>query len=100
MLTDVAMLAGFCNRGRPSIGLPNRKRPKHFELLSFLHTCLPTELEMAIAKVRKLNEEMITTIVHNIPVDLMSGLDKEWVIRLLMHRKEWIINWYEGSEKV
>ncbi|MEI3612491.1 HipA domain-containing protein [Pseudogracilibacillus sp. SO30301A] len=100
MLTDDRMLAGFCNRGKPSIGLPDRKRPRHFELLSFLHSCLPKELEKIIMGLNNLNEEMIVTIVRDISIDLMSDLDKEWIVRLLMYRKEWILNWYEGSVKV
>lgn len=97
MLTDDKMLAGFCNRGKPSIGLPGRKRPKHLELLSFLHSYLPKELEAAVMRLNNLNEGMIVTIVQDILI--MNDLDKEWIIRLLMYRKEWIINWYEGSVK-
>lgn len=97
MLTDDKMLSGFCNRGRPSIGLPNRKRPKHFELLSFLHYHLPGELELAVKRLEQLNKGILLTIVNDIPNDIMNDLDKEWVIRLLLYRKAWILNWFEGS---
>ncbi len=99
MLTDDKMLAGFCNRGKPSIGLPDRKRPKHLELLSFLHFHLPRELELAVTRLEQLNKGILLSIVNDIPKDIMSDLDKEWVIRLLLYRKDWILNWYEGSVK-
>lgn len=95
MLTDERMMNGFCNRGKSCIGLPNRKKPKHFELLSFLNNCLPQELEINMHRLNKLNEEMIVTTVKDIPTGIMSDLDKEWIIRLLMYRKEWLMNWYE-----
>ncbi len=97
MLTDDKMLAGFCNRGRPSIGLPNRKRPKHFELLSFLQCHFPRELELAVKRLEQLNKGILLSIVNDIPNDIMSDLDKEWVIRLLLYRKAWILNWFERS---
>ncbi len=100
MLTDNHMLEGFCNRGKPSIGLPGRKRPKHFELLSTLHNYMPQETAAAVTRLNKLNEGMLITIVEDISIDIMSELDKEWVVRLLMYRKEWIMNWYEGSVRV
>ncbi|WP_318617973.1 HipA domain-containing protein [Sporosarcina sp. YIM B06819] len=97
MLTDDRMLEGFCNRGKPSIGLPGRKKPKHFELLTYLYSCSPQETGIIMDRLNKLNEGMLVTIVEDIPSDVMSDLDKEWVVRLLMYRKKWLMNWYEGS---
>lgn len=97
MLTNNHMLAGFCNRGKPSIGLSNKRKPKHLELLSFLRNSLPMEVEVAMTRLNKMNEGMLYTIIEDIPNDIMSVLNKEWIIRLLMYRKDWINNWYEGS---
>ncbi|MCZ0703015.1 hypothetical protein J2T56_001270 [Natronobacillus azotifigens] len=97
MLTDDRMLLGFCNRGNPSIGLPGRKRPKHLELLIYLHSHMPRDLELTVTRLEQLNKGMLLSIVNNISNDIMCELDKEWVIRLLLYRKEWILNWFEGS---
>lgn len=99
MLTDDRMLAGFCNRGKSCIGLPNKQKPKHFELLSYLHSHMPSELKLAMTRLEQLNKGMLLLIVDDIPNDVMSDLDKKWVIRLLLYRKEWILNWFERSEK-
>lgn len=99
MLTDDRMLEGFCNRGRPSIGLPGRKKPKHFELLSHLYRYFPQELQLAVFRLEQLNKGMLLSIVDEIPNNIMSDLDKEWVIRLILYRKDWILNWLEGSVK-
>lgn len=100
MLTDNRMLEGFCNRGKSCIGLPNKRKPKHFEILTFLNQSLPQEFEVVIKRLNKLNEGILGTVIRDIPSDTMSDLDKEWVVRLLMYRKKWIINWYEGSGKL
>lgn len=99
MLTDNRMLAGFCNRGKPNIGLPGRKKPKHFELLSYLYEFYPKELQLAVSRLEQLNKGMLISIVDEIPDCVMSDLDKEWVIRLVLYRKDWILNWLEGSVK-
>lgn len=99
MLTDDRMLAGFCNRGKPNIGLPGRKKPKHFELLSYLYEFYPKELQLAVSRLEQLNKGMLISIVDEIPNCVMSDLDKEWVIRLVLYRKDWILNWLEGSVK-
>lgn len=97
MLTDTRMLQGFCNRGKSCIGLPGRRKPKHFELLTFLNEKHPKEIEKVIGRLNNLNEEMIVNIIEDIPINIMKDLDKNWVLRLLMYRKDWILNWYERS---
>lgn len=97
MLADNFMMEGFCNRGRPSIGLPHKERPKHFELLSFLNNCLPQEMEVAMERLNNLNEGMLNTIINDISYDIVNELNKKWIIRLLMYRKKWILNWYGRS---
>lgn len=99
MLSDDKMLEGFCNRGKPSIGLPNKKKPKHLELLTLLNRLHPLEFEKAIYRLNILNEGILSSIIYDIPHDAMSELDKEWVIRLLLYRKNWILHWYERSVK-
>lgn len=95
MLTDDHMLAAFCNRGRPCIGLPSRTRPKHFELLTYLHHNFPNELQFHLSRLNELNKGMILSIIDEIPYHIMSDLDKKWVIRLLLYRKDWLLNWLE-----
>lgn len=99
MLTDDRMLEGFCNRGRPSIGLPGRKKPKHFELLSYLYQHFPEEFQLAVLRLERLDKGMLLSIMDEIPNNIMSELDKKWVIRLILYRKHWIFNWLERSVK-
>lgn len=99
MLTDDRMLQGFCNRGRSSIGLSGRKKPKHFELLSYLYQSFPKELQLEVSRLEQLNVEMLLSIVDEIPNNIMSDLDKKWVIRVILYRKKWILNWIKGSVK-
>lgn len=93
------MMAGFCNRGKPCIGLPDRKKPKHFALLSYLHSHYPQETELAISRIEKLNKGKLVSTLNKIPKDIMSDLNKKWVLRLLLYRKNGILDWLEGSVK-
>lgn len=95
MLKDNRMLHGFCNRGKSSIGLPNEKKPKHFKLLEYIEQRLPTDLEISLNKINSLNEDMIQHILNNISDNVMSSLNKDWIFKLLMYRKQWILEWYE-----
>ncbi|MUV38418.1 hypothetical protein JNUCC1_02256 [Lentibacillus sp. JNUCC-1] len=97
MLTDMRMLEGFCNRGKSSIGLPGRKKPRHLELLSFLYTHFPHEVSIIMTKFDKLTSELLLDIVEDIPSEIMSDLSKDWVVHLLIYRKKWIKSWYERS---
>lgn len=49
--------------------------------------------------IEKLNKRMLLSVVDEIPNRIMSELDKKWVIRLMLYRKEWIFNWLEGSKQ-
>ena len=100
MLTDDQMLTGFCNRGKSSIGLPDRKKPKHFELLAYLRLHSAKALELELARLEQLDKGMLLAIMDDIPDDIMSDLDKEWVVRLLLFRRNWLLNWLEGSVRV
>lgn len=99
MITDDRMLMGFCNRGRSCIGLPNKKKPKHFELLAFLSNQMPKKFELAIKRIEALNEDMLLSIVSGVPNEIMCDINKEWVVCLLLYRKTWILNWIEGGMK-
>lgn len=99
MLTDDRMLAGFCNRGRSCIGLPDKKKPRHFDLLAYLYDHAQPELKFAVERLKRLDQEMLSSIMNEIPSDMMCDINKKWVIRLLLYRKNWILNWLEGSVK-
>src|SRR5699024_1123215 len=97
MLTDNRMLEGFCNRGKSCIGLPQKKKPKHFQLLLYLQEEYPHTIKEAMELVNNLNVNLILKVLNTIPNEVMSDLEKSWVQHLLMYRKKWILNWYERS---
>jgi len=39
----------------------------------------------------------IEKIIESIPVEVMNPVYKEWVKRLLLNRKQWLLNWYKGG---
>jgi len=95
MLTDKRMLKGFCNRGKPCIGLPQIKKPKHFQLLLYLQHHYPIVLEKTIGKINNLNKQIILSVLNKIPDECMNEVEKSWVLQLLLYRKAWILDWYK-----
>ncbi len=96
MLQDPVMLKAFCRRGTSLIGLPGKRKPKHTELLSVIDNTFPVETKQAFDKINNLDKLMIGKILDEIPSSSMTDLYKEWVLKLLMYRKEWLITWYKG----
>lgn len=41
--------------------------------------------------------KLIEGILEPIPEEVMSFTQKKWVRFLLLHRKEWLLNWYKGG---
>ena len=97
MLSDNRMLQGFCNRGRPSIGIYGKKKPKHIELLAFLRKNFPETTLMNFRRLEKLNVGILTNIVNNIPNKAIDDLNKKWVVHLILYRRDWLLNWFEGN---
>lgn len=91
MLTDKRMLQGFCNRGKPCIGLPERKKPKHFELLSYLDYYYPLTIEKTMEQISNLNKNIILSTLNEIPDEFMNEIEKAWVLKLLLYRKDWML---------
>ncbi|WP_257128377.1 HipA domain-containing protein [Priestia megaterium] len=97
MLKDANMFGAFTNRGKSIIGIPSKKKPKIKALLHEIYALFPGVVSEEIERLDYLQTEEIKHILEIIPLDIMSETYKIWVERLLIYRKEWIINWYEGE---
>lgn len=98
MFKDSNMFKAFSNRSYSLIGIDGKKKPKYLELLSFIRSQYPKEVEDAINRLSILNKDNIEGILNTIPTSIMSDVYKEWVVKLLLYRRDWIIKWRDGSE--
>ncbi|MGG0031613.1 HipA domain-containing protein [Priestia megaterium] len=97
MLKDANMFGAFTNRGKSIIGIPSKKKPKIKALLHEIYALFPDVVSEEIERLNYLQTEEIKHILETIHLDIMSETYKIWVERLLIYRKEWMINWYEGE---
>lgn len=97
LVNDKRRFEAFTNRGNSIIGINQRKRPKVKELLSKVNFMFPVIVEEEIARLKGLQYDNVKHILELIPVCIMSDLKKHWVEKLLMYRKDWLLNWYEGE---
>lgn len=98
MFKDSNMFKSYSNRSHSLIGIGTKKKPKSLELLSFIRTQYPKEVEDAINRLSILNKDNIVKILNTIPTSIMNDVYKEWVLKLLLYRKDWIIKWKDGRE--
>jgi len=74
--------------------LPDKKKPKYRELLNFIYQLYPQETKEMVERISQINEKQILVILSEISEEAMSKVYKEWVLKLLQYRREWLINWY------
>lgn len=93
LLNNPEGLNQFTQRSFSLIGLPNHKKPKHKMLLNYIYAKYPDHLTETIECLRDISHNGITQIIDEIPDESMSSLQKEWVIRFILHRKDWLLHW-------
>lgn len=93
MFSDRNMFKAFTRRSHSLIGVGNRRKPKYSELLSVIWTQYSKEIDDAVTRLTVLNKDNIVRILNEIPDAIMSDIYKEWVVKLLLYRRDWIINW-------
>ncbi|WAA12427.1 HipA domain-containing protein [Fervidibacillus halotolerans] len=98
MLKDSNMFKAFTNRSYSLIGIGGKKKPKHMELLSVIRKKYPKEVEKEMDRLVLLDRDNVIHLLNTIPSSIMSDIYKEWVEKLLLFRKEWILTWRNGSE--
>lgn len=95
MLKSDDMFKGYISRGRSLIGLPPKKKPKYLDLLSYIDLHFPKEISDVLEKLSNYDQPMVMQIIDSVPTTLMSEIHKEWIVRLLIDRKEWLLKWHE-----
>lgn len=98
MFQDPNMFQAFSNRSHSLIGIDGKRKPKYLDLLSVIRSRYPQEVKVAVDRLSILNRNNIEKILNTVPTSIMSEVYKEWVVKLLLYRRDWIIKWRDGSE--
>lgn len=97
MFKNPNMFRAFSNRSYSLIGLPDKKKPRFLDLLTVIKQSYPSEVQEAIHLINKVNENLLQGIMDSIPEEVMNITYKIWVKKLLLYRKDWLLNWYKGG---
>ncbi|WP_163538153.1 HipA domain-containing protein [Gracilibacillus sp. YIM 98692] len=97
MFQDPNMFKAFSNRSFSLIGLPNKKKPRFLDLLDVIKQHYPSEVKETIHLINKVNENLLEGIMESIPEEVMGVTYKKWAKKLLLYRKEWLLDWYRGG---
>ncbi|WP_339239199.1 hypothetical protein NYE66_11010 [Geobacillus sp. FSL W8-0466] len=52
------------------------------------------KMKKEIDRISQINEQQVTTVLDGVSENVMSKIYKESVLKLLLYRKEWLVNWY------
>ncbi|PRO66357.1 HipA domain-containing protein [Alkalicoccus urumqiensis] len=97
LIKDERMFKGFTNRSKTLIEVEGKKKPKVLELLNYLNVHYPSYTKDEISRIESMDPARLRDILNNVPVEVMSDLEKEWVVKLVTYRKHWMVEWYEGG---
>ena len=64
-------------------------------MLNYLYKNYPDLYEKFICNLKKVDEEVIKGIVFKVPDNFMTEEQKKLVVKILLQRKRWMINFYK-----
>lgn len=91
-------LSSFNNKSKSIIGVNSRKKPKSKLLFLYLYESFQEEVIHSCNKVGVLTDEHINQVTQRIPSDIMTDVEKKFVKKLLLSRKEMILGWLKECE--
>jgi hypothetical protein len=90
MLKDDMMFKSFTNRANSLIKIGEREKTKVKLLITHLYTKHPDVVSEEIARLDHLQIEDLRHILNTIPLEVMSEVQKQWVEKLLIYRRNWL----------
>lgn len=86
-------LSSFNNKSKSIIGVNSQQRPKSKLLFLYLYESYQEEVIHSCNKIKLLTNEHINQITQNTPSEFMTEVEKEFVRKLLLSRKDMILEW-------
>nr|WP_279664827.1 HipA domain-containing protein [Ectobacillus ponti] len=97
-LQNETQFHGFTNRAKSIIETNGKRKPKLKLLLDALKDRYPDEVKLEIDRLSRLQLEDICNICMDISEEIMAPPYKEWVMKLIRHRINWLKDWYKGGQ--
>ena len=98
-LTDEARFIAFTNRSKTIIEVGGKRKPKFKKLLQYIDRHFPNVLNSEIDRLETLDYNKLKQVLAEIPEEWMNSLQKEWVLKLILFRKQWLLKklWREET---
>lgn len=97
-VSGAKQLSSFNNKSKSIIGVNSRTKPKSKLLFLYLYDSFQEEVIHSCNKIKMLSNDYINQITKKIPTAIMTEVEKEFVEKLLLSRKEMILEWLEECE--
>lgn len=98
MFHDERMFKAFTNKAKSLIGVKDQKKPKARLLIDQFHELYPINLKNELMRLEFIQEDTLEHILKAIDTEVMSGIQKRWVFKLIMFRKAWLLTWIKGEK--
>lgn len=98
MFKDKNMFTAYNNRSYSLIGIGDKKKLKYTELTLVIRNRYPSKVKNLANYISGLHSDIIIKILNTIPDAIMTDIYKEWVLKLLLSRRDWLMKIIDGSE--
>lgn len=91
--TNQKAFEAFTNRAKTLFEINGKSNAKAKVLLNYLCNLHKEIIAEVIAEFATLNYNEVLVIINQVPEELMSKDQKDWVMRLIKYRHNWLINY-------
>lgn len=89
---DLKAFEAFTNRSKTLIEVYGKTKPKTVQLLEYLKVNYRKVYSEVIARFSDLDYNSVLVILNKVPDEIMSVMYKKWVLRLIKHRHQLLLN--------
>lgn len=98
--SDLKAFQAFTNRTKTLIEVNGKKKPKVMLLLRYLYDNYEEIFLEAMAIFETLDYNKVSSIVDQVPLEIMNKKQQEWVKSLIRYRHNWLIEYkWKGVER-
>ncbi|WP_170006027.1 HipA domain-containing protein [Bacillus fonticola] len=92
-LRDEVRFKAFTNRAKTLIEVNGNRKPKVKQLMDYLSVHFAKTVNREIDRTQSLDYNKLNTILDKVPDHLMSDIQRDWVVKLIAYRVDWLTYW-------
>ena len=92
-LRDEMRFKAFTNRARTLIEVNGNRKPKVKQLMDYISVHFAKTVNREIDRIQSLDYNKLNTILDKVPDHFMSDVQRDWVVKLIAYRVDWLTYW-------